>query len=247
MHDDEINQSKVSVNDPDEEKGASGGVELTNQQFLGAISGEDEGSFVVTNDDYDDVATKSEPRSIGVDMGGETTLPQDHTGINDELQRRKPASAPVFHNVEIEGAKKEDSSGGSVEHWSSMGARRVRFAAGGSDINDDERRGIVATPLESNMGKPMGMGERFFKNFRSAADDINEWGQGSPAKDDDEKNDQMYRLQATRTRDVGFIRVRYGNAHMSVNSNFFSLLCLRIPKIFHPFKHRKFSCSSIPS
>mmetsp|Transcript_16060 Transcript_16060/g.32083 ORF Transcript_16060/g.32083 Transcript_16060/m.32083 type:complete len:729 (+) Transcript_16060:122-2308(+) len=207
MNEDENNQNSGSANDPDEEKGAGGGVELTNQEFLGAVSGEAAGSFVVTNDNEDDhVATKSDPRNVGVKMGGETTLTQDHIDINDVLQQMKPASAPVFHDARIEDAEKLASSDGSAEHWSSMGARRVRFAAGGSDINDDERRGIVATPLESNMGKPMGMGERFFKNFRSAADDINDWGQESPEENVDDKIDQMYRLQATRTRDVGFIK-----------------------------------------
>ena len=113
--------------------------------------------------------------------------------------------------------RKRVRSTSNVEKWVSIGSRRIRYASQVSDDNEEDRRGIVATPLDEELGKPMGMGARFLKKLQVAADDVGESGQffirrSSPCDDQadslrENNENQMYRLQATRESEVGCLRV----------------------------------------
>lgn len=59
--------------------------------------------------------------------------------------------------------------------WKSLGSRntRIRFASQRySDLLNDEVRGIVATPLDADLCKPMGTGARFLKNIQNEVEDL---------------------------------------------------------------------------
>mmetsp|Transcript_1771 Transcript_1771/g.3928 ORF Transcript_1771/g.3928 Transcript_1771/m.3928 type:complete len:759 (-) Transcript_1771:433-2709(-) len=57
--------------------------------------------------------------------------------------------------------------------WTSLGSRKIRFASQRySDLLNDEVRGIVATPLDADLCKPMGTGERFFRNIQNEVEDL---------------------------------------------------------------------------
>ncbi|KAL7533720.1 hypothetical protein ACHAXR_005400, partial [Thalassiosira sp. AJA248-18] len=112
----------------------------------------------------------------------------------------------------------EQGSTYTAGKWRSLaGSRRVRFASHRSDINNDEMRGIVATPLDGDQCRPMAPGARLFKNIQTEVEagqqeaaqflrmgSVVEEGDGL----EDGKPNQMYRLQATRgAKDVGCCRV----------------------------------------
>lgn len=99
--------------------------------------------------------------------------------------------------------------------WKSLaGSRRIRFASHRSDINNDEMRGIVATPLDSDQCKPMAPGARLLKNIQTEVEDVPQFLRFGSFVDEEggasstQQTNQMYRLQATRgAKDVGCCRV----------------------------------------
>ncbi|KAL3776253.1 hypothetical protein HJC23_002973 [Cyclotella cryptica] len=85
----------------------------------------------------------------------------------------------------------------SKTSWKRSISRRVlRYSTQASDGNIEERRGVVVTPLTQENGTAMGAGRRFLRNFR-----------GSAREDEVEVSPkdgvQIYRMQATRTSNVG--------------------------------------------
>lgn len=107
-------------------------------------------------------------------------------------------------------------NGNGISRWRSLaGSRMVKFASDRSDLNDDDARGIVATPLDSSRARPMAPGVRFFKNIQNEVEDAQPQfmrsGSSGQYRDDmgysDSHPNQMYRLQATRdAKDLGCFR-----------------------------------------
>ena len=61
----------------------------------------------------------------------------------------------------------------SSSNWKSLGSKtKIRFASRRSDVNNDELRGIVATPLDVDVAKPMAPRARLFKNIQTEVEDV---------------------------------------------------------------------------
>lgn len=198
--------------DHDEEQGNAVGDELATEDFLTAAATAGDASSVVGVDDADGC--------YSFDLESGTT---SRRNVDDDVEdakghrRDKTTGTPslfarVFStrsNVNSPANSERSNAGGK---WKSMGSRRIRFATHASDIDDDGRRGIVATPIGASVGTAMGRRERMMKNIQGVAEDVGEGGQqifGVDAKDSllESNVNQMYRLQATRTHDVSRIRV----------------------------------------
>ena len=181
----------------------------------------------------------------------DVTFPDVEAGLNSPLSTSSPAAIEspdtdsqrvvgrsgvlAFFNrnrtlrsdIDTRGAQRrnlDDSQRSSTAgRWRSLagGSRMIRFASDRSDINNQEMRGIVATPISSGQSKPMTRGERFLTNIQNEVEDVpgNIMGlvPGVDHQDATERgredsmmasNNQMYRLQATRgAKDVGCCRV----------------------------------------
>ena len=58
-------------------------------------------------------------------------------------------------------------------NWKSLGSKtKIRFASQRSDVNNDELRGIVATPLDVDVAKPMAPRARLLKNIQTEVEDV---------------------------------------------------------------------------
>jgi len=61
----------------------------------------------------------------------------------------------------------------SSSNWKSLGSKtKIRFASQRSDVNNDELRGIVATPLDVDVAKPMAPRARLLKNIQTEVEDV---------------------------------------------------------------------------
>ena len=61
----------------------------------------------------------------------------------------------------------------SSSNWKSLGSKtKIRFASQRSDVNNDELRGIVATPLDVAVAKPMPPRARLLKNIQTEVEDV---------------------------------------------------------------------------
>jgi len=129
-------------------------------------------------------------------------------------------SVPALHDQDRDSLL-DRSPSHAQGRWGTMGTRRIRFASQRSDVNENELRGIVATPLDLGTAKPMGAGERFLRNIQNEVGEIdaprqklfrrcgtvNE-GEGPAQDEQGPAAPRVYRLQATRgARDVGCLRV----------------------------------------
>ena len=67
----------------------------------------------------------------------------------------------------------ESNISNTSNNWKSLGSKtKIRFASQRSDVNNDELRGIVATPLDVDVAKPMAPRARLLKNIQTEVEDV---------------------------------------------------------------------------
>ena len=71
------------------------------------------------------------------------------------------------------GSHLESNISNTSNNWKSLGSKtKIRFASQRSDVNNDELRGIVATPLDVDVAKPMAPRARLLKNIQTEVEDV---------------------------------------------------------------------------
>ena len=127
-------------------------------------------------------------------LGTSSFLSRQHHSNNNNKHRADDEA----HNIS------ERSSTSSITgRWKSLGSRRhIKF---GASSHPDDRRGILAIPMNEETSKPMNSVDRFKRTvFRRSSYNQEHDKEEVPRNEFNEK--QMYRLQVTRQNEVGCIR-----------------------------------------
>jgi hypothetical protein len=128
-------------------------------------------------------------------LGTSSFLSRQHHSNNANKKHHADDEA---HNIS------ERSSTSSITgRWKSLGSRRhIKF---GMSSHPDDRRGILAIPMNEETSKPMNAVDRFKRTvFRRSS--YNQEHDNDELTKNECNEKQMYRLQVTRQNEVGCIR-----------------------------------------
>ena len=155
-----------------------------------------------TNKAADNANTSSS--DIDEELGGGSS--PSPVGTSSFLSRQHHSNNVNKHRADDDEAHNisERSSTSSITgRWKSLGSRRhIKF---GTSSHPDDRRGIVAIPMNEDTSKPMNAVDRFKRTvFRRSSYNQEHDKEELTKNECNEK--QMYRLQVTRQNEVGCIR-----------------------------------------